>query len=940
MSAVVRGRDAELALLSEFVAKPAAGACSLVLQGEAGMGKTTLFDACLAEARELDLRVLVARPAESENELSFAGLGDLLAEQLAEVLESLPPAQQRALSRALVIEDDEDAPADPRAVGVAVQSALRALAHSRTTLVAVDDVQWLDEASASALAFACRRLDDERVGVLLARRSGISSSLVEDLRRSLPAERLETVDVGPLDVVALHRLVQDRLGTILPRPLLVEVCEASGGNPFFAVEIVRTLQRRGTTIEAGQPLPVPDSLHELLDERLGALPDECRDFLLAAAAHAHPTIAITEAATQVDAAAGIDPALEAGIVELDGSRIRFTHPLLAACAYEIADPRRRTAIHVRLAEILEDPEARAWQLAAATSEPDEQVASALEAAAHHARARGAVRPAALLVDRAFELTPPDLSEGRLRRVVDAASLHLEAGDSRRAQEQLRAVVTPMPAGPDRARALLVLARIRLYERPAEARELFLQVVEEAGDDLRTLATAHEGVAACSVWEFERFEEALRHTDIALDLARRLGDEALVGDVLMTRLTAETLLGHPSAERTAEEALALQGVSADARVLDQPLIGVAERWIWLDEHARVREVLDEVLRHAGDVGDENGRPWLLVLLGQAALAQGDLGQALTCALQAQEAAAQSAQPLFAGLGVALESMVRARQGDADHVRTLATGVIDSSSLGSARLQSAAALGQLALALHAPDTTITHLEPCTDFVRAERMVEPGATRFVSDHVEALVELGRTQDARELLDWYEGNARRLGRTSVLANCSRCRGLLAGQAGDLDGAIAAFDEALELHAQVNLPLDHGCTLLALGVAQRRAKRRREARATLEEALAVFEEIGAALWAERARAELKRISGRAATPGALTPAEERVAAVVAEGKTNKEVAAALFLSDRTVEGHLARIFGKLGIRHRSELAGALQTRVIAVPNTGDSPVSAGPAAP
>jgi DNA-binding CsgD family transcriptional regulator len=172
------------------------------------------------------------------------------------------------------------------------------------------------------------------------------------------------------------------------------------------------------------------------------------------------------------------------------------------------------------------------------------------------------------------------------------------------------------------------------------------------------------------------------------------------------------------------------------------------------------------------------------------------------------------------------------------------------------------------------------------------------------------------------------------------RCRGLLAAQAGELESAVGAFEEALDWHLKVELPLDRGRTLLALGATQRRLKRRREARATLGEALALFERVGAGLWAERAHAELRRVSGRAATPGALTPAEERVAALVAEGRTNKEVAAALYLSDRTVEGHLARIFGKLGIHHRTELARALQTRGIAVSNTGDSPVSAGSSAP
>jgi len=257
-----------------------------------------------------------------------------------------------------------------------------------------------------------------------------------------------------------------------------------------------------------------------------------------------------------------------------------------------------------------------------------------------------------------------------------------------------------------------------------------------------------------------------------------------------------------------------------------------------------------------------------------------------------------------------------------------------------LTRAAALGHLALSQGSPHDAIRHLLGEVDFVRTEGIVEPGAMRLVVDLIEARLDAGQVDDAVEVLEWYEKNARRLDRISALANCARCRGLVAGRAGDLVSAFAAFEEALAFHERVRLPLDHGRTLLGLGAAQRRAKRRREARATLGEALGVFEEMGAALWAERARAELKRISGRASTPGALTPAEARIAALVCEGKTNREVAAALFLSDRTVEGHLARMFGKLGIRRRSELAGALQTRGIDVSNTGDSPVSAESSAP
>jgi DNA-binding CsgD family transcriptional regulator len=237
----------------------------------------------------------------------------------------------------------------------------------------------------------------------------------------------------------------------------------------------------------------------------------------------------------------------------------------------------------------------------------------------------------------------------------------------------------------------------------------------------------------------------------------------------------------------------------------------------------------------------------------------------------------------------------------------------------------------------------LAPSVEFARRERFGEPGAMRFVPDYIEALAELGRRDDALELLDWYEGHARRLQRVSAIASSQRCRGLLAAQAGALDEALSAFEEALAWHARIEVPLDRARTLLALGVTQRRVKRRREARETLVEALEAFERMGAALWADRVRAELRRISGRAASPGALTPAEARVAALVAEGKTNREVAAALFLSERTVEGHLSRVFGKLGVRSRTELARALPAMLlegVSMSNTGDSPVSGAPSAP
>ena len=376
MSSGVVGRDAELASLRDFVSSISAGAVALALEGDAGVGKTTLWRAGLEEAGDRGLRVLVARPAESEASLSFSGIGDLLEPVLEEALMHLPATQHRALSRALLLGDDEGPPPNPHAIGLALLNALRGLANALPVVVAIDDVQWLDPASASGLAYAGRRLGSEGVGVLLSCRAGLDSVLLRELRRALPADRFSTVDVGPLDAAALHQVLQSQLGLTLPRPALEEVRNASGGNPFYALEIVRSLQRSNVAVEAGQPLPIPESLHDLVHERLLALPQASRDFLLAAAAHAHPTVSVTEAASGIDREAGLRPALEAGIIELDRDRLRFTHPVLAAGAYEAADRVVRIEVHARLAELLDDPEARAWQLAASTGSPDEAVADA------------------------------------------------------------------------------------------------------------------------------------------------------------------------------------------------------------------------------------------------------------------------------------------------------------------------------------------------------------------------------------------------------------------------------------------------------------------------------------------------------------------------------------------------------------------------------------
>ena len=233
MPAAIVGRETELASVRGFLASVSDGAAALVLEGEAGAGKTTLWRAAVAESDASGLRVLKASPAESESSMSFSGIGDLLDPVLDEALAELPSPQRHVLSRALMLEEDEGPIPDVHAIGVAVLNAFRALAEKAPLVVAVDDVQWLDPASAGALAYSARRLGDERVGLLLARRVPLESSVLSELRRSLPADRLTMIDVGELDVGALHHVVQDTLGVALPRPLIAEVHQASGRKPVL-----------------------------------------------------------------------------------------------------------------------------------------------------------------------------------------------------------------------------------------------------------------------------------------------------------------------------------------------------------------------------------------------------------------------------------------------------------------------------------------------------------------------------------------------------------------------------------------------------------------------------------------------------------------------------------------------------------------------------------
>jgi len=368
---MIVSREEELASLHAFIGEEPGGAAALVLEGEAGIGKSTLWLAGVEQARERGLRVLWSRPAEAERGLAYVGLGDLFEDVLDDVLPALPAPRRRALEVALLLEEAGDS-LDPRAVGMAVRTALQLLAEDRPVLVAIDDLQWFDASSAGALAFALRRRGSSHVLLMLARRLA-DRAPPSGLEQALGAERVQRLPVGPLSVGALHRFLRDRLGRPFARQTLLRIHERSGGNPFFALELARILD---ADIGPVQPLPVPESLEELVRARISGLPASTREALvLASALGATSESLLQRAGVAADA---LDPAVVAQVIERENGTIRFTHPLLSSVLYQDLGDERRN-VHARIAGIVEDPLLRARHLALSTETPDADVAAVLDA---------------------------------------------------------------------------------------------------------------------------------------------------------------------------------------------------------------------------------------------------------------------------------------------------------------------------------------------------------------------------------------------------------------------------------------------------------------------------------------------------------------------------------------------------------------------------------
>jgi DNA-binding CsgD family transcriptional regulator len=909
---VIVGRDHELEQLGGLVGG-LDGPSVLLLEGEAGIGKTTIWEAGLEAAAAAPARVLTARAAQAEMPLAFTSIADLLCDVLDELLPALPEPQRDALSVALLLTPPRRGTPDSRAVATAFLGALRALAKTGPVVVAVDDVQWLDPPSAATLAFALRRIRAEPVGFLLTRRTPSPQPL--GLDRPPPQVDMTRQTVGPLSLAALQRLLRMRLGEVLPRPALRRLHATAGGNPFFALELARALSGRWAELGPGQPLPVPEELHALLRERLTGLSETTLDALLHAALLTEP--AVDRLAPSLRDA--LDPALRAGVVSLRAGRLSFTHPLLASSLVDLTDAGRLRALHAELAEQAATPEVRARHLALATDAPDERVAAELIRASRVVASRGAPATAAELAEQASRLTPAASRETAATRAIDAGLYAWAAGDAARA-EALLGGATADVHGPVRAQALVQLARLRVHagdRRSAAA--VYARAEEEAGDDPRLLAQVHEGLAWCLFLTREDVPGAAHHARRAVELAEAIGDDVLLGDALSVQAQSEFFQGGGLPSAAMERALAIQpDDTADVRVLRQPRMHWAVLLQCVDRFDEARELLGQVQASATAAGDDSAGPWVLMRLALVELLAGRWDEAAELAESGYELALETHQLPLATMLLCARALVYAHQGRGDEARAAAAeGLADAVPLGDGIGVSLGrwALGLAALTEGEPTLAVRELEGLHAATEAAGITEPGAARWIGDLIEALIGVERFDEASALTAQLEERGAALERDWALAVAGRCRGLLAAADGDLDAALAALEEAASLHERVPVPFDRARTLLVLGTVRRRARRRRDAREALVEACAELERLGAQPWLERGQAEMRRLGGRAPSDGKLTPSERKVAALVAQGRTNREVAAELVLSEKTVESHLSHVYRKLGVRSRSELA-------------------------
>jgi DNA-binding CsgD family transcriptional regulator len=903
----VVGRERELAALRAFLRGD--GHATLVLTGWPGIGKTTLWEACVDDARAAGLRVLSARPSDAEARLVFGALIDVLDSVGSEELGHLPAPQLEALEVALLRRAARAEGAAPaNAVAVGLLGALRAVSADHRLLVAIDDVQWLDPASATALAFAARRLEADRVAFLLARRPGP----VTVLEQALEPRRVERIELEGLSLGGTRRLLLERLGLSLSRPLMRRLYDAAVGNPLFALELGRTLVVDGVPSLGGE-LPVPEQVDELLGTRVAALPEAPRRVLTIVALS--PDLRLGQLLRVSDERA-LAEAVASGVLVVDGDHVRAAHPLIAAAAARDCPPAELRALHRLIAETGIDDELRIRHLALAATEPDAELAETVSTAASAAARRGAAPAAAELAEHALRLTPTD-DPAHVDRLLQLGAYLEIAGEKQRLADLLMPIVDSLPAGPPRARAWFLLTGGDVTSN-REILDFFDRALAESADDPRLRAAVLGELAAnVAAVRVERIAMTNAWAEEAVALARGVEDGAEL-PVLYALAWTRSLGGRPVDDlcrrfRELTQDVAFYMAPSPERV-------AAQRLVWRGEIAAARTALTGLM----DMADERGEPssYALQRLHVCELELRAGGWDAAERLLDEWAESSDSELLLWPMYERCRALLAVGRGDTAASVTWADEAIARARRTGSNwdlLEATRALGTARLLSREPARAAEALRWAWGHTEREGVHDPGAFPAAPELVEALVELEEVDEAAAVVTRLGELAEAQDHPWGVVTTRRCLATISlGRAYD-DHETDELEEAAREYARLGLAFDAARSLLALGRAQRRHRKWGAARDALGRAAAAFEELGSPGWAEASRAELERVGARKAPEaGELTPAERRVAELAAQGLTNKEIAQRLVVTVSTVEFHLSKTYAKLGIRSRAQLAGRL----------------------
>ncbi len=909
----LRGRGE---LLDTIEGRLAAGG-GVALHGPAGIGKTALLDAAASAACARGEFVVRLRPVPTERQVAYAGIADLVSQLPDEARSALPPAQRAALA-ALRQGLAPRAGSPALARRLVLPLLLARCARTRPVLIVLDDCQWLDAESAELIAFAMRRRPGPRVRVLAAqRRPGPSGR--HHATRLCPAPALE-LEVPALDADDLTELLEARG---LPCRTATRLHEASDGNPFLALTLVGAI----VPGPAWRPSPLPPAARELLRDRLTALPAEAVRTLLVAALATDPTVTVLLRAGRDDAVHDLRLAAAAGVVRVDGEAVRFTPPLLATVIAEDASAGGRTEAHTALAAGAVDPVQALRHRALRSSRPDAGAARSLAAAADRCAERGHGRTAAELYLLAADRCPHTHAAHRLDWLVAAARTGLTGGAAALAGRAAEAVLAADAPVGHRVRARLVLLDLA-GQGLAEMGEMFAAALDEAGDDpaLRAPVLLRLTWAALLTGDPDRAAHEAARTALA---ARRAGDPATEAMALSVLAQIERLRGEPGWSDTLTQALVLPATPAPDWLHYGPRY-VAARFAMMDDRLdEARAALLSLLVVAEQDRIGEARVEVLRSLSEVATRAGRCRDALNYAHRAVRAAQRAG--LSPGPTWYTAAIAELAGGSLAAAAGFARRGVRASEQEGDNLylrRNLHALGQAELRAGQTRAGVAALRRLRELEAGSGGADPMIVRWHGDLAGGLAALGEHAEAAATLAAARAAADRLGDNPGLTSyLDRAAAVVLSESGQADSAVLLSAAAAQHFEQLHQPIEQAHALLVQGSAERRRRRYAAARLAIGAALAIFLAADAKPWAEQTERALARTEGTSALGHnpvelGLTSTELRIAGLVRDGASNREIAGQLYLSVKTVEATLTRIYRKLGVRSRTQLSSRLPSPV------------------